>query len=189
MVVMRLGVAATAVMGLLVAQLVGYGTPALAAQPAPAPLPAADPWMVPPGQAPSYVAPPPDPAMSMATYQNNKRSNGLSLLCEFLVPGLGSIYGEHLKGALITWALLATGVGLLIYGFAGIGSDLDGRESGSDEAQVRFGLVGGLVLLGAGRVHGFVDAWRSTSRYNDGLRTRLGLPGHVSFGPRLRLRF
>lgn len=140
--------------------------------------------------APSYVAPPPpDPAMGMAIYQGSKRSHGLSLLCEFFVPGLGSLYGEHLGGALITWALLAAGLGLLIYGFAGIGSDPEGIGAGTDESPVRFGLLGGALLMGAGRVHGFVDAWRSTTRYNDGLRTRLGLPGYVSFGPRLRLRF
>jgi hypothetical protein len=156
-----------------------YPPPAYAPYPPPA---AASPWTAPPGYYYYYGYPQrpavPDLTLAMASYQSAKRSHGIAVLCEFLLPGIGSIYADHVNGALITWGLMLAGVVFLVYGITGFGDYEDRREGyrEDDDDRIAFGLGFGLALFAAGRVYGFVDAWRSTTRYNDGLRLRLGLP-------------
>src|SRR6185436_5769840 len=66
-----------------------------------------DPYTAPP---PSYGAPPPGygtvtmpPQNAFLMYDAQRRNAGLAILIELFVPGLGSLYGDHGVGALITW--------------------------------------------------------------------------------------
>jgi hypothetical protein len=196
-------------------------SPAPAAAPAPTPAPTSQnppsPWELPPGsyypppaQHPGYAPPGmlPHLPVAIAHYESSKRSRGIALLIEWFIPGGGSIYGDHLRGAVMTWALMAAGVVLLVYGISGAGGydSQTGVDEPADDDRVQFGVVGGLGLLLVGRTYGFVDAWRSTGRYNQNLRLRLGVPEQYSrdlhgpggprrlaagpaFGPRLAFRF
>jgi hypothetical protein len=126
-------------------------------------------------------------------------------LLEFVVPGLGSIYGDHLTGALINWGLEILGVVLIVDSLNIRSNCVDDRSGYSHcEPEVNSGeLLVGLGLLLGGRVYGFVDAYSSTNDYNRRLRRQLGLPDWVAFGiapirsarndvayaPTLRLRF
>jgi hypothetical protein len=218
----------TTLLGMLLGQIAIGGraqaAPTAAPAPAPAPTPApagqyppTSPWEMPPG---SYYPPPgqypgygppqllPDLPLAIAHYESSKRSRGIALLIEWFLPGGGSIYGDHLRGALMTWGLMVAGVVLLVYGMSGAGEydPQTGVDRPADNDRVQFGVVGGLGLLLVGRTYGFVDAWRSTGRYNDDLRLRLGVPVQYardlhgpwaprrlaagpSFGPRLAFKF
>lgn len=111
----------------------------------------------------------------------------MALLAEFFVPGLGSIYGDHPIGALITWGVMIGGI---------IGA-VNGLDHHSGEL-----LVGGLLVVLGGRIYGFVDAYQAVGAYNQELAQRLGLPPGLSvnvaplrgpqglaIGPRLRFSF
>jgi hypothetical protein len=138
------------------------------------------PWVaVPGGQAATGQAVYPHPDIAQAVYRDRKRSHGIATLVEWLFPGLGSIYSDHGRGALITWGLLLAGGALLTLGLHLSESDLEPGRSMRHKA-AGSALIAGLGLVLASRVHGFVDAWRSTTRYNDDLRLRLGLPEHLS---------
>jgi hypothetical protein len=201
----------TTLLGILLGQ-VAIGGRAWAA-PAAAP----SPWEAPPG---SYQPPPaqypgwgpsqpvPNLQWAIANYESSKRNRGIALLIEWFIPGGGSIYGDHLRGAVTTWVLLAAGLVLLVYGVTGAGAydAQTGIDEPDNDDRVRFGVVGGLGLLLVGRTYGFIDAWRSTGRYNEHLRLRLGVPeqysrdlhgpggprrlaGPRTFGPQLAFRF
>src|SRR6185369_15927911 len=111
--------------------------PAAQQQPQPQqPPPPPNPWQAPPSQTyppPGYPTPgypppgypPPGYGYGAPYYSANqtayayeaqKKSEGLALLLEFLIPGVGSIYGEHTTGALITWALMVAGIVLVVAG-------------------------------------------------------------------------
>lgn len=74
----------------------------------------------------------------------------------------------------------------------------DGTSITANEPQL---TVGVLAMLG-GRIFGFIDAWQSTSAYNQRLRRLMGLPewlalgmapirtrDNVAYAPTLRLSF
>jgi hypothetical protein len=135
--------------------------------------------------------------MTLAVYQNSKHSHGAALAIEFFLPGGGSIYGDHLAGALLTWGLEIGGVLLILTSFA-TQSTTDGTSTQVSEARLTLGM---LALMG-GRIYGLVDAWRSTTAYNLRLRQLMGLPDwlavgvtpirtrdNVAYAPTLRLAF
>jgi len=185
---MRAGLVVTTSLGICLTQLAmgarGWAAPAAPDRLAPA---------LDPGRRPLFppaAALPPVAALPMAAYQSAKKRHGVALLCEFLLPGLGSLYADHPTGAVITWGVLATGLGLFVYGATGLRSGGHGFAfEGANEPRPRYGMMGGLLIMTGGMVHGLTDAWRSTSRYNDRLRGQLGLPAHVSFESPLRLTF
>jgi hypothetical protein len=158
------------------------GSKALAHQPAPP-----DPYNAPP---PTYGTPPPGylppvhptPSTFMM-YEAQRKNGGLAILLELFVPGLGSLYGDHAVGTLITWALMLAGTGMLIYGATQWVERDSGRlgESRSNNAGV-FGLTTGIVLVLGGRVYGFIDSYMATEEYNRKLKVRMGLPVAVNFG-------
>jgi hypothetical protein len=120
----------------------------------------------------------------MMAYDAQKRSQGLALLAEFLLPGLGSIYGDHFAGAAITWGAMIAGFVLLVWGLE---NSFDSYDSQTDsyrknDSAAEFGFLAGLLLLLGGRIYGFVDSWQATGAYNERLRQRLGVPAGFSFG-------
>ena len=146
--------------------------------------------------------------MAIAHYESSKRSRGIALLIEWFIPGGGSIYGDHLRGAVVTWAAAGRRRGAV--GVRRVRRRrvrrADGPYEPDNDDRILFGVGGGLALLVVGRGHGFVNAWRSTGRYNQTLRLRLGVPEQYSrdlhgpggprrlaagpaFGPRLAFRF
>jgi hypothetical protein len=217
-------------LGVLLGQIaIGGRARAAPAAPAPAPAPApaappattapatqyppgTSPWEMPPGtyhpppaQHPGYGPQQPVPNLhwAIANYESSKRSRALALVIEWFIPGGGSIYGDHLQGAVITWVTMVAGVALLVWGVTG---STDYAAETENEDRIRFGVGGGIVLLLGGRTYGFIDAWQSTTRYNENLRARFGVPpqygrdvhgpggprrivGPRTFGPQLAFRF
>jgi hypothetical protein len=158
------------------------------AEQAPAP---ADPYASPPppfGTPPPYVAPyarsGPNP-MTFLTYDAQRKSAGLAVLIEFFVPGLGSLYGDHAVGTLITWVLILAGIGMLVWGVTEFAGELDETDGTRDRhtGAGTFGMSVGLVLMVGGRVYGLIDSYMATENFNRRLRLKLGLPVEMSFGP------
>ena len=168
-----------------------------------------DPYTAPPpgyGSAPPAYAPPAiSPAQSFMMYESQRKNAGLAIVLEVFVPGLGSLYGDHAVGSLVTWAMMLAGIGLIIYG---VSQWVDAHDSPSMSGSTpandtwNFGLYAGVGLLLGGRIYGLVDSYLSTEEYNKKLRARYGLPvvvdfgvGRVgsgpglSFGPRLSVAF
>jgi len=132
-------------------------------------------------------------------YENEKKNEGIALLLEFFIPGVGSIYAEHLNGALLTWACTIGGMVLLFWGFSQV---LDASiEERNDDDVGGTAIIGGIVLVVGGRIYGLYDSYASTKEYNLQLRRRLGLEvgfaitplrapgGDLVWGPSLQLRF
>jgi hypothetical protein len=171
--------------------------PPPAQQQPPQPLP-------PPGYAP-YPAPyglVPPPSM---VYEGQKKSEFLALVLEFVLPGVGSIYAEHVAGALFTWAtVVASGV-LVFYWFDQNLKAINRTNTTGDGAfpgfQAMWAFWTAIGVSAGGRIFGIYDAYSSAKEYNRALRGRLGLPDWtvslapirtdraVSVGPALSLRF
>lgn len=149
----------------LLAGLVVLAT--LAAAPA-----AAQPALTPPGAAPP---PPPAPDWSAwSAYNAGKKNQGIGVVLELFVPGLGSLYGDHWQGAATTWALFAGGFVLVGWGLIETTKDQEEPSNAADLA-----LTAGAIMVIGGRVYGLVDSYRSPKRYNRRLAGSLGLRGLV----------
>jgi hypothetical protein len=158
----------SACMRSLLAGLIALAT--LAATPA-----AAQPALTPPGT--TTPAPPAPDWSTWSSYNARKKNEGIGVVLELFVPGLGSLYGDHWQGAATTWGLFAGG--FVLVGF-GIGEAFE--DEGSDTAGLA--LTAGAVMIVGGRIYGLVDAYRSPRRYNRRLASSLGLRGLV-LGPML----
>ena len=111
----------------------------------------------------------------MAAYQDKRHSVGLAMVMELFVPGLGCIYGDHWRGAWITWGLVLGGGMLMLSGYD------TGPTPGSSNDGARARLATGFGIMMAGAIYGFVDAIRSNLEYNQRLRQQLGLPEWIAF--------
>ena len=111
-------------------------------------------------------------------YEASRRSQGVALVVELFMPGFGSIYGDHWQGAAITWSMNVTGFVATTWGAWQIGS---GESDRSDLAPTA--MLAGLGLMVASRVHGLIDAYRSTGRYNRRLARRFGLDARMVLAP------
>jgi hypothetical protein len=145
--------------------------------------PAPYPYGPPPYGNPYYANPNPyvlNP-QSMYAYESAKKQPALAIVLEIVVPGVGSIYADHVVGALITWGLEIGGFVLVVRGWADTfnNSVAGNPNSSSVETEVWLGL--GLIL--AGRIYGLVDAYSSSKDYNLALAQRLGLPPSVALAP------
>ena len=107
-------------------------------------------------------------------YEASKRSVGLAVVLELLVPGVGSLYADHVIGAVITWGVTIAGI---MVALSANEQDAYGYTSNNDD---QFAL--GVLLVLAGRIYGIVDSVQSTNEYNHNLAARLGLPPTVSIG-------
>jgi hypothetical protein len=160
--------------------------------PPPGPQGAPPPYAPPPGYAPPQNYPPPAPygapnpygwggqpgfnQQSLFVYENEKKSPGIALLINFLLPGLGSIYADHAMGALLTWGLIIGGVAVAV---AGINRDLEAGQSEVNPAPI---VIGYLMVL-SGIIYSYVDSYTSAKEYNRALAQRLGLPAGFVLGP------
>ena len=153
---------------------------------------------------PGYGAPAPQ---NLFLYDTQKKNELVALVIEFFVPGVGSLYADHVAGALFTWAALVGGISLIIW-WAGqrlqrertyVQDPTFDPNSGSQDV---WAVYLGLGLLLGGRIYGLVDSYSSTKEYNRRLRARLGLPDWgsvavipirtdraVAWGPALSFRF
>jgi hypothetical protein len=139
--------------------------------------------------------------MQVMAYENQKKTPALGLLLElFTLPGIGSLYGDHPQGALITWGGMIGGIVLAV---AGANKLSEGDRINDESTRDTGGLmltVGILSVIGF-RVYGLVDSWQSCVSYNRELSKRLGLPPlmvnlapvstdrGLAWGPALQLRF
>jgi hypothetical protein len=135
-------------------------------------------------------------------YETQKKNEMLALVIEFFVPGVGSIYADHVGGALITWAATVGGVAVF---FWWIGQNFDNRNNGGsldNGSRDTWAIYLALGLIFGGRIYGLVDSYTSARDFNRRLRARLGMPEwaalgvvpirtdrSVSWGPSLGFRF
>ncbi|HWN67391.1 MAG TPA: hypothetical protein VNM90_07100 [Haliangium sp.] len=149
------------------------------------------PWAQPTSQPPGPPGPPLAPPGATAParrvpdwaswqiYDASSKSQGLAMVLELFVPGLGSIYAEHWTGAATTWGLAVGGIFLVAWSF---GQDtVDSEPGASDSAGLA--LTAGILMVVGGRVYGLVDSYRASQRYNLALSRRLGLHGGMVLGP------
>lgn len=124
-------------------------------------------------------------APSDLIYEDGSKSTAGAVALELLFPGMGSVYADDQRGALITWGLVAGGfaaaiVGLSQFHFYGP----DGPEPPpmpEKTSPVALPLIIGGVALGIyGRVYGLQNAASAADRYNTALRTSLGLTPFVT---------
>jgi hypothetical protein len=133
---------------------------------------AAQPALTPPGSA---APAPPAPSMSaLMAYNAGKKNEGIGVVLELFVPGLGSVYGDHWQGAATTWGLFAGGFVLVGWGLIETTKD---QEEHSDAADLA--IAAGAIMVIGGRVYGLVDSYRAPKRYNRRLAGSLGLRGLV----------
>jgi TM2 domain-containing membrane protein YozV len=176
--------------------------PQAAPQPAPSPPPPAWGQPLPPAPPPgwnggAYPPPPPPPGYSpygvpyaypsgpggaAYYYDMQKKNELLALVIEFFVPGVGSIYADHVAGAAVTWVLTIGGV---VLAFWWIGQNIGGEDTigngtnnGPHDVWAIYVAVGAILT---GRIYGLVDSYTSARDYNQRLRERLGIPDWSSF--------
>jgi TM2 domain-containing membrane protein YozV len=159
----------------------------------------------PPGGYPGYPVYPANPysydPQALTIYQQEKKEVALALALEFVIPGVGSIYAGHARGAAITWGLTLGGFALILVWVADVSHSINDGTSSHEPNQAL--LLGAMGLIMGGRIYGLYDAYASTTDYNRQLAARLGLPaafslgvtpiksGHnqMAWGPSLSLRF
>jgi len=118
---------------------------------------------------------PPANPQSWYLYEASKKSVAVSVLLELFIPGVGSIYSDHVIGAVITWGLSIAGIVIALSAFH---EDQYGYPVTYDSDRFTLGL---LMVLG-GRIYGIVDSVQSANEFNRGLAARLGLPATVAVG-------
>ena len=111
-------------------------------------------------------------------YEASRRSQAVALAVELFMTGCGSIYGDHWQGAAITWSVSAAGFLTFVWGASRVGFG-----DSADSSLPRAVKLAGLGLYAGGRVHGLIDAYRSTGRYNRRLARRFGLDARMVLAP------
>ena len=141
----------------------------------------------PPGYSPYGVpyAYPAGPGGAAYYYDSHKKNELLALAIEFFVPGVGSIYADHVAGALVTWGLTFGGIALLVWW---VSQTVGPPDSFNTNDRARDNIWAVYVALGAilgGRIYGLADSYISARDYNQRLRQRLGIPdwSDVTLGP------
>lgn len=133
------------------------------------------PMLAPPGA--MAPAPPPPDGSAWLAYNARKKNEGIGVVLELFVPGLGSLYGDHWQGAATTWGLFAGGFVLVGWGL--IETTKDREET---PPTIGLALTAGALMVIGGRIYGLVDSYRAPKRYNRRLAGSLGLRGLV-LGP------
>lgn len=130
-------------------------------------------------------APGPGLALNALVYEEGSKSTAGAVALEILFPGLGSIYAEDQRGALITWGLVAGGFAAVLVGVSQV--HIYGPDGPAPppmpEKTSPFALpliIGGAAVAIYGRVYGLQSAADAAARYNTALRTSLGLTPFVT---------
>jgi len=124
-------------------------------------------------------------AVNELIYEDGSKSAVGAVALELLFPGLGSVYAEDQRGALITWGLVAGGFAAALVGVSQVHIyGPDGPEPPpTPEKTSPFALpliIGGAAVAIYGRVYGLQNAAAAAARYNTSLRTSLGLAPFVT---------
>jgi hypothetical protein len=172
------------------------------AQPAPAPQPVYPLGYTPWNGNPQPYGGAPTPVQLMA-FEDGKKNPAIALLLEFVMAGVGSIYADHVQGALITWGGMLAGVVVLVVGIDHYHWQLDDgtAQMHPDNSGATALMVAGALTMFGFRIYGLVDSWQSANDFNRSLAKRLGLPVFsatvapvptdrgLAWGPALQLRF
>ena len=124
-------------------------------------------------------------AVNALIYDDEAKTAVGAVALELLFPGLGSVYAEDQRGALITWGLVAGGFAAALVGLSQVHIyGPDGPEPPpTPEKTSPFALpliIGGAAVAIYGRVYGLQNAAGAAARYNTTLRTSLGLAPFVT---------
>jgi hypothetical protein len=114
--------------------------------------------------------------MQLMAYENEKKSAGLALVLDILLPGVGSIYADHAVGAAITWGGMIGGIILI---GVGVHQDVQSLDANGNSMTSNSGdglIIAGVVALLGFRIYGIVDAYQSANEYNVNLARKLRLP-------------
>jgi hypothetical protein len=118
-------------------------------------------------------------------YEDGAKSAAGAVALELLFPGLGSVYAEDQRGALITWGLVAGGFAAVIVGVSQV--HIYGPDGPAPppmpEKTSPFALpliIGGAAVAIYGRIHGLQSAASAAARYNTALRASLSLTPFVT---------
>jgi hypothetical protein len=131
--------------------------------------------------------PAPEPALALnaLVYEDGSKSPAGAVALELLFPGLGSVYAEDSRGALITWGLVGGGFAAVLVGMSQVHFyGPDGPEPPpmpEKTSPVALPLIiGGAAVAIYGRVYGLQNAASAAGRYNTELRSSLGLTPFVT---------
>ena len=135
-------------------------------------------------------------------YETQKKNELLALVIEFFVPGVGSLYADHVAGAILTWATFVGGVAIFFWWFDQNLANRNNSTVSDNGPQDVWAIYLGFGLILGGRIYGLVDSYTSARDFNRRLRARLGMPEWasvgvvpirtdraVSWGPSLSFRF
>jgi TM2 domain-containing membrane protein YozV len=112
-------------------------------------------------------------------YEAERKNPAIAIALSLLIPGVGSIYADHVLGAVITWGLIIGGFALTL---DSVHTTVDpyGNSSANDNSNE---LTVGVLMMLAGFVYSPIDAYVSTDNYNHALAEQLGLPTSVALVP------
>ncbi len=124
-------------------------------------------------------------ALNALIYDDGSKSTAGAVALELLFPGLGSIYAEDQRGALITWGLVAGGLAAVLVGVSQVhiyGPDRPAPPPMTEKTSPLALplIIGGTAVAIYGRVYGLQSAASAADRYNTALRTSLGLTPFVT---------
>jgi hypothetical protein len=120
------------------------------------------------------------PVPPAVIYDAESKSAAAAFILELFLPGAGSVYASDISGAVTTWMLFGAGVVAMAWGAEHAARNDAGQSAGSFEEQA---LTAGVLIFLGGRLYGLVNSISATSRYNDGLRARLGMGESVAMTP------
>ena len=114
-------------------------------------------------------APPPD--LGAVPHDDDAKSATAAVALELLFPGLGSLYADDPRGALVTWACLAGGFAALLVGASQLhlsgpdGPDPPAMATRTSPLALPL-IIGGTAVALFGRLHGLQGATDATAQYN-----------------------
>ena len=115
-----------------------------------------------------------------AIYEDQSKSAVGAVVLEIFLPGMGSVYANDMRGALITWGLCAGGLAAALIGLSQIhiyGPDGPPPPPMPEKTSpLAFPLLlGGMAAGIYGRIYGLQNAADASGRHNAALRSSLGL--------------
>jgi len=118
--------------------------------------------------------PSPAPDLRAETDEDQSKSAVGAVALEILFPGLGSVYADDLRGALITWGLCAGGLAALAIGFSQLhfygpdGPQPPPMPEKTSPLALPL-LIGGAAIAIYGRIYGLQNAADAAARHNASL--------------------